>query len=274
MGEERRNELLDSPLYDFVKRGWGKWSREIVSVQVTDEDFLLYLVWALDTIKEQEDGVNVDLWTLVHSKLRARFIKSQFNSNKDDLDFMANLVCAAAMTCFGLTLTGSIDNQEIYSELVSGFGEDWAKIKQLKDTKEMNISDPNLKEWAVEYLQNDLFYTYNDEIDWNEDYMAVNIRLKEGFDKVDFFRIIMALYEMNAFVTTDGTKLTKIKVFKAFGEILGDASFKTFNNNLSSGSTNKGDITIFQDLAEGFEKYEAEKDKKLQKQGKPLRRVK
>lgn len=44
MGEERRNELLDSPLYDFVKRGWGKWSREIVSVQVTDEDFLLYLV--------------------------------------------------------------------------------------------------------------------------------------------------------------------------------------------------------------------------------------
>ena len=272
MAEDVRNSMLETPLYSFIVKGWRKWSRGLVSVQATEEDFLLYLVWALDTIKEQEDGINADFWNLVHSGLRNRFIKSQFNSNKEDLEYMTNHVCAAAMACLGVALTSSLDNQEIYSEMVTGFGEDWAKIKELKESKEMIISDPELKAWVVEYLQSDEFYTYNDEIDWNEDYMAVNIRLKEGFDKVDFYRIIMALYHMDAFETTDGTNLSKKKVFQAFGEIMGDASFESFNNNLSMASTNKNEADIFSRLAEHFEEYEAEKDKKLQKQGKPTRR--
>lgn len=272
MAEDVRNSMVETPLYSFIEKGWRKWSRGLVSVQATEEDFLLYLVWALDTIKEQEEGINAGFWNLVHSGLRNRFIKSQFNSNKEDLEYMTNHVCAAAMACLGVALTSSLDNQEIYSEMVTGFGEDWAKIKELKESKEMIISDPELKAWVVEYIQSDEFYTYNDEIDWNEDYMAVNIRLKEGFDKVDFYRIIMALYEMDAFETTDGTELTKIKVFKAFGEIMGDEKFEKFNNNLSSGSKNKNDVTIFKRLAENFEKYELGKDKKLEKQGKQTRR--
>lgn len=274
MAEDVRNSMLETPLFTFIENGWRVWSRKIVSTQVSEEDFLLYLVWALDTIKEQDEGVNDDFWNLVHGKLRARFIKSQFSAHKDDLEYITNLVCAAAMSCFGLTLTGSMDNQEIYSELVNGFGEDWAGVKKLKESKEMIISDPELKAWVVEYIQSDLFYTYNDEIDWNEDYMAVNIRLKEGFDKVDFFRIIMALYELDAFETTDGTTPSKKMVFHAFGEIMNDPSFDGFNNNLSSGSRNKNEVTIFTRLAQGLEKYEAEKDKKQEKQGKPTRRVK
>lgn len=272
MAEDVRNSMLETPLYSFIENGWRVWSREIVSTQVSEEDFLLYLVWALDSIKEQEDGVNADFWNLVYDNLRNHFIKSRFQSEKKDLDYITNLVCAAAMSCFGLALTGSFDNQEIYSELVTGFGDNWAGIKKLKESKEMLISDPELKAWVVEYIQSDLFYTYNDEIDWNEDYMAVNIRLKEGFDKVDFYRIIMALYEMDAFETIDGTKLSKKKVFQAFGEIMGDESFEGFNNNLSAGSMNKGEISIFDDLAKAFEKYETKKDEKLQKQGKLKRR--
>ena len=45
MAGERENRILESPLYGFVKRGWLKWSQKIVSLQVRDEDFLLYLVW-------------------------------------------------------------------------------------------------------------------------------------------------------------------------------------------------------------------------------------
>jgi hypothetical protein len=45
MAEGRNNEVLESPLFDFVKRGWLKWSQSIISVQATEEDFLLYLVW-------------------------------------------------------------------------------------------------------------------------------------------------------------------------------------------------------------------------------------
>ena len=52
MAEDVRNSMLETPLYSFIVKGWRNWSRGLVSVQATEEDFLLYLVWALDTIKE------------------------------------------------------------------------------------------------------------------------------------------------------------------------------------------------------------------------------
>ena len=97
MVEERKNKLLDSPLYAFVIKGWVKWSQKIVSLQAGEEDFLLYLVWALDTIKEKEDGINVRFYDTVFNALRNSFKASQFNTNKDDLDYLTNLVCAAAL---------------------------------------------------------------------------------------------------------------------------------------------------------------------------------
>lgn len=111
MAEERNNKLLESPLYTFVAKGWVKWSQKIVSLQAGEEDFLLYLVWALDTIKEQDVGINAGLRDRVYTGLRDHFISQHFASNKPDLDYLTNLVCAAALACFGLTLTDSQENQ-------------------------------------------------------------------------------------------------------------------------------------------------------------------
>ena len=66
MAGERENRILESPLYGFVKRGWRKWSQKIVSLQVRDEDFLLYLVWALDSVKQQDEDVNVQFRDVSH----------------------------------------------------------------------------------------------------------------------------------------------------------------------------------------------------------------
>ena len=271
MAGERKNKLLESPLYAFVAKGWVKWSQKIVSLQAGEEDFLLYLVWALDTIKEQEDGINASFYDTVFNALRNSFRASQFNTNKDDLEYLTNLVCAAALACFGLTLTDSLENQKIYSELVSGFGEHWKDINALKTGADMDTSAPELKEWAVAYVASEHFSTYNDVIDWNNDDMAeVLIHRASSFEKIDLYRVIMALYEIGAFESVEG-KLTKTKVFKAFGDMLGD-DFSDFQNNLSAGSTHKNDIDIFKRLEEGLEKYETEKDKKLEKQGKQKRR--
>jgi len=271
MAEERKNKLLESPLYAFVTKGWVKWSQKIVSLQAGEADFLLYLVWALDTIKEQDDGINAELRDRVYAGLRDHFISRQFASNKPDLDYLTNLVCAAALACFGLTLTDSQENQKIYSELVYGFGEHWKDINDLKSGADMDTSAPELKEWAVAYMASDHFSTYNDVIDWNNDDMAeVLIHRASSFDKVDLYRVIMALYEIGAFESVEG-KLTKTKVFKAFGEMLGD-DFSDFQNNLSAGSTHKNDIDIFKRLEEGLEQFETKKDKKLERQGKPKRR--
>ncbi len=272
MAEERNNKMLDSPLYSFVSKGWGKWSQKIVSVQADEEDFLLYLVWALDTIKEQSEGINTGLWEQVYNGLRNRFIKSQFRSDKVDIDYLTNLVCAAALACFGLALTDSPENQKIYSELVAGFGEHWREIQDLKAS--MDTNSPDLKEWMVDYVESDDFYSYSNVIEWNNDDMAeALIRKAKKFKKIDLYRVIMALYKINAFEAVDGGELSADKVFQAFGQMLGDEEgFKNFQNNMSSGSKVKNDIDIFKRLEEGFEQYEEGKDEKLERQGKPTRR--
>jgi len=271
MAEERKNKLLESPLYAFVTKGWVKWSQMIVTLQAGEEDFLLYLVWALDTIKEQEDGINAGLRDRVYTGLRDHFIIRHFTSNKPDLDYLTNLVCAAALACFGLTLADSRENQKTYSELVSGFGEHWKDINDLKSGADIDTSAPELKEWVVAYMASEHFSTYNDVIDWNNDDMTeVLIHRASSFDKVDLYRVIMALYEIGAFESVEG-KLTKTKVFKAFGDMLGD-DFSDFQNNLSAGSTHKNDIDIFKRLEEGLEQFETKKDEKLERQGKQKRR--
>ena len=156
MAEERKNKLLGSPVFAFVTKGWVKWSQKIVTLQAGEEDFLLYLVWALDTIKEQEDGTNACFYDTVYNALRNCFRASQFNTNKNDLDYLTDLVCAAALACFGLTLTDSQENQKIYSELVSGFGEHWKDINDLKSS--MDTNSPDLKDWVLEYVESDDFY--------------------------------------------------------------------------------------------------------------------
>lgn len=273
MAEEGKNKLLDSPLYAFVEKGWVNWSQEIVSVQADAEDFMLYLVWALDSIKEQSDGINSGLWGQVYNGLRNRFIESQFRSEKADIDYLTNLVCAAAMACIGLALTGSPDNQEIYSELVNGFEDHWKDVNKLKHSLEIDSCGQDLKAWLTDYMAGDFFYTYNDVIDWNNDYMAARvIRMSKDIEMVDILRVIMALYELGAFEAVNG-KLTKAKVFKAFGDMLGE-NFDNFNNNLAAGSVTRPEsIDIFERLQTSFEKYESSKDNKLRKQGRPTRRV-
>lgn len=247
MAGERENRILESPLYGFVKRGWRKWSQKIVSLQVRDEDFLLYLVWALDSVKQQDEDVNVQFRDVVFSSLRDKFILSKFTSNGEDLAYLTNLVCAATLACLGLGLKDSSENLRIFTELVNGFGEHWETIRKIKHSVDMDTDIDGLQEWMIDYLGSGQFYTFSDEIDWDEDNMATQlIRRSKSFDKVDLFRVIMALYKKGAFEAVDGDELTASKVFQAFGDMLGE-DFSKFNNNLSAASVNKNDVGDIQE---------------------------
>ena len=272
MAGERENRILESPLYEFVRKGWRKWSQKILSAQVRDEEFLLYLAWALDTVKQQDGDENAQFRDIVFSSLRDKFILSKFTSNSEDLAYLTNLVCAAALVCIGLALKDSSENQRLFSELVNGFGEHWETIRKMKHSVDMDTDIDGLQDWMIDYLRSGQFYTFSDEIDWDEDNMAMQvIRRSKNFDKVDLFRVIMALYKKGAFEAVDGEELTASKVFQAFGDMLGE-DYSKFNNNLSAASANKNDVGIFKSLERGFEEYESDKDKKLIRQGKPKRR--
>ena len=96
-----------------------------------------------------------------------------------------------------------------------------------------------------------------DEEPFNEE-DAVLINRSDRLSKIDLYRVIISLYQYGAFKTADGKKLTKKRVFKAFEKMLGD-DFGNFENDISSGSNKKGDVTIFKELEAAFTRSEDNK---------------
>lgn len=168
MAGERENRILESPLYEFVRMRWIEWEQRILSMQVDDSEFLLYLVWALDSIKEQDERVLRNFRGFVYGSIRKRSIERNFAAPKEDIDYVSNLVCACALFCYGLTLTESHDNRRVYSELVGGMVEYWPAIREIKNSIEIDENTQTLKDWIVEYMKDDDYFTLSDVIEWDD----------------------------------------------------------------------------------------------------------
>lgn len=87
---------------------------------------------------------------------------------------------------------------------------------------------------------------------------VVLINRSNNLTKIDLYRVITALYQYGAFKASDGKKLTKKRVFKAFEKMLGD-DFGNYENDLSAGSNKKGEVTIFKELEAAFVRSEDDK---------------
>ena len=168
MAGERENRILESPLYEFVRMRWIEWEQRILSMQVNDSEFLLYLVWALDSIKEQDERVLLNFRGFVYGAIRKSSIERNFAAPKEDIDYVSNLVCACALFCYGLTLTESHDNRRVYSELVGGMVEYWPAIREIKNSIEIDENTQTLKDWIVEYMKDDDYFTLSDVIEWDD----------------------------------------------------------------------------------------------------------
>lgn len=101
-------------LRGLVERNWPRWEQGIGAVQVQEEDFVLYLMWGIDLVKEQDGDVNERFRDMVFSALRKKFIKSSFTSNGQDLGYLSDLVCAGVMYCYGLVLTETSEKSPIF----------------------------------------------------------------------------------------------------------------------------------------------------------------
>ena len=247
----------------FVERNWPRWEQGIGAVQVQEEDFVLYLMWGVDLLKEQDGDVNERFRDMVFSALRKKFIKSSFTSNGQDLGYLSDLVCAGVMYCYGLVLTESLGYLQVYDELLKGFEEDWSRIKGLRDGIE---ADKGLiKEWMIEYMKSERFYTEKDEIDWAQNTGGEPLIRRNRISKIDLFRLAIALHEYGAFKSVDGDDLPQYKVVEAFGRMLGE-DFSDYTNNVA-GATSTDNPEIFEKLRKAFKRYE---DRKLE--GKKARR--
>ena len=173
MAGERENRILESPLWPLVRTRWIDWEQKILSMQVDDAELLLYLVWALDTIKAQDERTLRNFRGSVYGAIRKRSIERNFAAPKEDINYVSNLVCACCLFCFGLTLTESDDNRRVYSELVGGMVACWPAIRGIKNSIEIDGNTQVLKDWMVAYMKNDEYFTLSDVIEWDDGHTSV-----------------------------------------------------------------------------------------------------
>ena len=247
----------------LVERNWPRWEQGIGAVQVQEEDFVLYLMWGIDLVKEQDGDVNERFRDMVFSALRKKFIKSSFTSNGQDLGYLSDLVCAGMMYCYGLVLTESLGYLQVYDELLKGFGEDWKKIQEIKGR--IVADDGLIKEWMIEYMKSERFYTSKDEIEWAADGGSEPLMRRNKLSKIDLFRLAIALHEYGAFKSVGGDDLPQYKVVEAFGRMLGE-DFSGYTNNVSGGTATENP-EIFDKLKKAFVKYEKKKLKEKEARG-------
>lgn len=168
MEERLRSDLASSPLYTFVQQGWLEWGQEIVSVQVREEDFLLYVLWGLDLIKQEGMDVCKNFRSKLYMGLRTHFLDSGYTPHQDDLEYLSNLACACCLYCYGLILTHVHDATDVYSNLVNGFGKHWSSVKVQWDRIRQDVDAQELKKWIIEYMSSEEYYTSGEKIEWLE----------------------------------------------------------------------------------------------------------
>ena len=87
--------------------------------------------------------------------------------------------------------------------------------------------------------------------------LSIRFAGKRG-QKIDLYRVIIALLENGFFTDNSGAKPTQKEVFEAFGKMLG-ADFSDFQKNLSQSRLNNNDseapTQIFDTLKKTIEEY-------------------
>lgn len=164
--EDVRNNILESPVFEFIEDGWIDWVTGVKTSIVDETDVLLYLVWGLDTLKENDKNARVKYWNLVYTAIY-RHLKER-KVEDDDIKYLTNLVCACALHCIGLNLAGNYDMQDLYCEVTEGLGENLAGVNWLKNKMVVDAGSTPLKEWIREYMASDLFLTMSKVTAWDD----------------------------------------------------------------------------------------------------------
>lgn len=169
MADGKADNPTETPLFLFIQQEWPEIEQEIKTVQVQEEDFLLYVLWALDSVKEGETNFVSQMWTKTYSALRKHFIARSFTSPENDLEYLTNSICAFTLYCIGILIAGDSKNIALYGEIVHNLEKHWPAVRNIKYKISAHPATIGLKEWLYAYMNSDVFYTVSDKIDWDKD---------------------------------------------------------------------------------------------------------
>jgi hypothetical protein len=169
MEDVRNNSgIFDSPIYEFVESVWIDWVSAVPKVKADDEDLLLYLIWALDSVKEQGKEIDEKFWLHTYSAIHRNLSGRDGELNETAIEFLTNLTCACVLCCLGLNLAGESDNQEVFMNFVAVLGDHWPDVKKIK-RKIMGLQvSEGLMKWVSEYRDSNRFYTLRKLVDWDD----------------------------------------------------------------------------------------------------------
>lgn len=167
MADEKADNPTETPLFRLIQEEWPEIEQEIKTVQVLEGDFLLYVLWALDSVKEGEKDFASKMWAKTYSSLRKHFITRNFTSPENDLEYLTAQVCAFTLYCTGLLIAGDTGNMAVYGDMVNGLEKHWPEVKTFKHKLSTHPAIPGLKEWLYAYMNNEVFYTVSDKMDWD-----------------------------------------------------------------------------------------------------------
>ena len=164
--EDVRNNILESPVFEFIEDGWIEWVTGLKTSSVDENDILLYVVWGLDTLKENDKNAREKFWNLVYTSIH-RHLKDK-NVGDEDYRYLTNLVCACALHCVGLVLAGDYDMQDLYCEVNRGLSENISKVDLLRNRMVVDSESTALKDWVRDYMQSDVFLTTSKNMTWDD----------------------------------------------------------------------------------------------------------
>lgn len=95
-----------------------------------------------------------------------------------------------------------------------------------------------------------------------DSWKPISLVMDSSHNKIDFYRVIMALYQEGFFKSASRGKATSKEVFHAFGTMLKE-NFDGYAKDISAGSLKKMELTIFSRLEQAFMTYEQEKEQKV-----------
>lgn len=167
MADGKADNPTETPLFLFIQQEWPEIEQEIKTVQVQEEDFLLYVLWALDSVKEGETNFVSQMWTKTYSALRKHLIARSFTSPENDLEYLTNSICAFTLYCIGILIAGDSENIALYGEIIHNLEKHWPAVRNIKHKISAHPATSGIKEWLCAYMNNDVFYTVSDKIDWD-----------------------------------------------------------------------------------------------------------
>lgn len=153
-------------LSTYLSTRWPLFAQKLDSMRVLQHDVHLFLQWSLDRLRAGNSAVVNDLWGQLREAIRVYTFDHGLTPSRDDLNLMADTVCAMTLSCLGLLREGSQSQMPLYQRVVAGLGQHQESVRQAQQMLTCDEHTESLRQCLSDYWDDDLLLTLPDAMEW------------------------------------------------------------------------------------------------------------